>query len=180
MAEKGELIEENKREKEDNIEEEFDHLDLSINLRKRPDLRKKMTPEMKKERQKKQKKELYKKSYAERAEYLKAKSKRSYEIRREKLKEINKTEASKQADKSEDINTANGEAEDFDHLDLTIDLRKRSDLRKKMTPEMKKERSKKIAENFNKKKYLENPDIFKDKSRDRYHQLNNKLSQLQK
>ena len=57
MVENKEIMEEKKED------EPFDHLDLSIDLRKRPDLRKKMTPEMKAERQRKQIKTIYEKKY---------------------------------------------------------------------------------------------------------------------
>ena len=57
MVENKEIMEEKKED------EPFDHLDLSIDLRKRPDLRKKMTPEMKAERQRKQIKTIYEKKW---------------------------------------------------------------------------------------------------------------------
>ena len=61
----------------------------------------------------------------------------------------------------------NGE-NDFDHLDLSIDLRLRPDLRKKMTPEMKAERKRKQQNIVSKKNYHLTSSKIKKQNREKY------------
>lgn len=172
MAKKGENIEENKEEKEEEIEENFDYLDLSIDLRKRPDLRKKMTPEMKIERRRK--------SQNYRISTNKSKNtKISEKTYIERLQNIN-NKLNEIEPEFQEVKSTKQTEENFDHLDLSINLRLRSDLKAKMTPEMWDERRKKQREISQRKTYLKNADLYKKLSKERYHKLKDAITSIEK
>jgi hypothetical protein len=136
------------------IIEEFDHLDLSIDLRNRHDLRKRMTAEMKEERRKKQAKEARKKIYKDSPTKFSESAKRSYAKRKQGIQTLeNELKLLENLTQNSECDTDSISQIDIKdcYLDLNLNLRKRPDLLKLMTPEMKEERKKKQTMNYNRK-----------------------------